>query len=116
MKSMTIWPETINEAVERMIEVMSSTDKIEVLNTKEKELYRLLSSQGMLIGGILGLYNGNKALLKACALTRKSEIEQLLFLDDPEEASYIILEAIWKRLRREMRVPVKPFSKRDTIM
>ncbi|NTV97892.1 MAG: hypothetical protein HGA70_01840 [Chlorobiaceae bacterium] len=101
-----LWPETINEAIEQMIDRMSSADKIEVLNTKEKELYKLLCSQGLLIGGCLGLYNGNKALLKACALTRKSEIEQLLFLDDPEEASYIILEALWKRLRAEMRAPV----------
>lgn len=106
MATIPLWPETINDAVERMIDRMSSADKTEVLNTKEKDLFRLLCSQGMLIGGCLGLYNGNRTLLKACALTRKSEIEQLLFLDDPEEASYIILEAIWKRLRTEMRVPV----------
>ncbi|MEI6692914.1 MAG: DUF6794 domain-containing protein [Chlorobium sp.] len=105
MTDISIWPKTINEAVELMIDTMSEIDKKEILNTKKEELYRFNYSLGMLISGWFGLYNGNKTLLEACANTRNSEIERLLFLNDPEEASSIILEAIWKHLHTEMRVP-----------
>jgi len=106
MTDISIWPTTINDAVELMIDTMSEIDKMEVLNSKEEELYRFHYSLGMLICGWFGLYNGNKTLLEACALTRKSEIERLLFLNDPEEASGVIMEAIWKKLQEDMRVPV----------
>jgi len=106
MTDISIWPTTINDAVELMIDTMSEIDKMEVLNSKKEELYRFHYSLGMLICGWFGLYNGNKALLEACALTRKSEIERLLFLNDPEEAAGVIMEAIWKRLQADMRVPV----------
>ena len=106
MTTLSIWPKTINEAVELMIETISEVDKMELVNSKKKDLYRFHYSLGMLIGGWFGLYNGNKALLEACALTRKNEIERLLFLNDPEEASGIILEAIWKRLQADRPVLV----------
>ena len=106
MTDISRWPTTINDAVELMIDTMSEIDKMEVLNSKEEELYRFHYSLGMLICGWFGLYNGNKTLLEACALTRKSEIERLLFLNDPEEASGVIMEAIWKKLQEDMRVPV----------
>ncbi|MEI8186991.1 MAG: DUF6794 domain-containing protein [Chlorobiaceae bacterium] len=106
MSEISIWPKTINEAVELMIDTMSDIDKTELLNTKQEDLYRFQYSLGMLIGGLFGLYNGNKALLEACAHTRKNEIERLLMLSDPEKASWIIIEAIWKRLKADMKVPV----------
>ena len=106
MTDISIWPTTINDAVELMIDTISEIDKQELLNTNKEELYRFHYSLGMLICGWFGLYNGNKTLLEACALTRKSEIERLLFLNDPEEASGVIMEAIWKKLQEDMRVPV----------
>ena len=106
MTDISIWPTTINDAVELMIDTMSEIDKMEVLNSKEEELYRFHYSLGMLICGWFGLYNGNKALLAACANTRKNEIEHIIFLYDPEKASVIIIEAIRKRLRTDLKVPV----------
>ncbi len=106
MTDISIWPKTINEAVELMIDTMSEVDKSEVLNTKKENLSRFHYTLGMLICGWFGLYNGNNTLLEACANTRKKEIERLLILNDPEEASMIIMEEIWKKLRAGMKVPV----------
>ncbi|MEI6758662.1 MAG: DUF6794 domain-containing protein, partial [Chlorobium sp.] len=63
MTTLSIWPKTINEAVELMIETISEVDKMELVKSKKKDLYRFHYSLGMLIGGWFGLYNGNKALL-----------------------------------------------------
>ena len=106
MTDISIWPETINEGVEQMIDTMSEVDKRELLNAKKGELSRFNYTLGMLICGWFGLYNGNTAMLEACANTRKNEIERLIALSDPEEASAIIIEAIWMRLRAEMKVSV----------
>ena len=106
MTEISIWPKTIDDAVELMIDTMSEVDKTEVLNTKKDELYRFHYTLGMLICGWFGLYNSNTVLLEACAKTRENEIERLLFLNDPEEAAGIILEVIWKRLRSDRHVPV----------
>jgi hypothetical protein len=106
MTVLSIWPKTINEAVELMIDTISEIDKQELLNTNKEELYRFHYSLGMLICGWFGLYNGNKTLLEACALTREKELERLLFLNDPEEAAAIIIEALWQRLQAEIHVPV----------
>ena len=106
MTDISIWPKTINEAVELMIDTMSEVDKSEVLNTKKENLSRFHYTLGMLICGWFGLYNGNKTLLEACALTREKELERLLFLNDPEEAAAIIIEALWQRLQAEIHVPV----------
>ncbi len=105
MTVLSIWPKTINEAVELMIDTMSDVDKSELLNTKKEDLSRFHYTLGMLICGWFGLYNGNNTLLEACANTRKKEIERLLILNDPEEASMIIMEEIWKKLRAGMKVP-----------
>ena len=106
MTDISIWPETINEGVELMIDTMSDIDKWELLNAKKEDLSRFHYTLGMLICGWFGLYNGNTALLEACANTRKNEIERLVFLNDPEEAAMIIIEAIWEKLRADMYVPV----------
>ena len=106
MNDISIWPKTINEAVELMIDTMSDVDKRELQNAKKEELSRFHYTLGMLICGWFGLYNGNKSLLAACANTRKNEIERLVFLNDPEEASMIIVEAIWIQLRADMKVSV----------
>ncbi|NMW19997.1 MAG: hypothetical protein HKK66_13510 [Chlorobiaceae bacterium] len=106
MTDISIWPKTINEAVELMIDTISEVDKMELVNTKPDGLYRFQYSLGMLICGWFGLYNGNKALLAACANTRKNVLERLLVLNDPEEASVILIEAIRKQLRADMEVPV----------
>jgi hypothetical protein len=106
MTEMTIWPETIKEAVEQMIDTMSEEDKMELVNTKPDSIYRFQYSLVLLICGWFGLYNGNKVLLADCANTRKNEIERIIFLYDPEKASVIIIEEIRKRLRTDLKVPV----------
>jgi hypothetical protein len=106
MTDLSIWPKTINEAVELMIDTMSEVDKGELRNAKRNELSRFHYTLGMLICGWFGLYNGNTTLLAACANTRKNEIERLLFLNDPEEASGIIIEAIWNLLQEDKPVLV----------
>ncbi len=106
MTDISIWPKTINEGVELMIDTMSDVDKRDLMNAKKEELSRFHYTLGMLICGWFGLYNGNKVLLEACANTRKNEIERLVFQNDPEEAAMIIVEAIWNRLRADMKVPV----------
>jgi hypothetical protein len=94
----SLWPETIGDAVDRIIDTMSENEKSSVRNTQCNELIKFHFSLGSIIRNEFGLNQGNDALMKACARSRQNDFERLLFLNDPDEASGFIVEEIWKRL------------------
>jgi hypothetical protein len=98
MHNRSPWPQTINDAAKRIISIISEKEKQKVRAIPENELQKLRFVIGMYIHNELGLYEGNDALMKACAISEHGDFESLFFLDDAESASSVILEAIWDRL------------------
>lgn len=92
------WPKTVDDAVSRIIGVLSDEEKRALCHTQADELIRFHFSLGKFICNEFGLNNANDALMKACARSRHNDFERLFFLDDPDEASGFIIEEIWKRL------------------
>lgn len=93
-----LWPETIGDAVDRIIDTMNEKKKSSLRNTPFDELIRFHFCLGGFIRNECGLNQGNAALMKACARSRHNDFERLLFLNDPDEASGFIVEEVWKRL------------------
>ena len=101
MPNTSLWPKTIDDAIERVIASMSEEEMNELRNAHEKELINFHFGLGWVIRNEFGLYEGNDALLKACARSRHNAFERLLFMNDPDEASGFIIEEVWKRLKRD---------------
>ena len=95
------WPRTIDDAVERVLASMSEEEKSDLRDTDERELINFHFGLGWVIRNEFGLYQGNDALLKACARSRFNTFECLMFMNDPDEASGFIIEEVWKRLKRD---------------
>lgn len=98
MHNKTPWPQTINGAVDRIIAIMNNNEKDKVRTISEGRLQKLRFSLGTYIRNELGLFEGNHALVKACAISEHGDFEALFFLDDIDLASDVILEEIWYRL------------------
>jgi len=92
------WPRTIEDAVDRVIAIMSEEEKYVLMNSPEKELINFHFGLGNMICNEFGLCKGNDDLLKACARSRYNAFERLFFQNDPDEASGFIIEIVWKRL------------------
>ncbi len=98
MYNKTPWPQTINGAADRIIAIMNDQEKEKVRALPEAKLPKLRFSLGIYIRNELGLFEGNHALIKACAISEHGDFEGLFFLNDIDLASDVILEAIWNRL------------------
>ena len=77
---------TIEEVVVDIIENMSETEKTEVINTSEKDLIQFHLGWGRHIRNHYGLWQ-NTELVKATGTTH------------PDDASGVIIKAVWKALR-----------------
>lgn len=81
------WPRTVSEAVETILGEMKPTDKRLVRDTPEEELIQFHHGWGTGIRNSMGLWADNTELLKD---TGKSH---------PDDASMVIIRAVWKELR-----------------
>jgi len=79
------WPTTIDEAVGVVIASLSDEDKAPLAAMAESELIGLHFGLGAWSRNNLGLWNGNRALLESTG--------------EADDASMVIVAALWKRLR-----------------
>ncbi len=86
-------PKTVDEAVKRLISDMSLKDKTIIANMAEIELSLLHTNLGEYIRNEFDLWSGNKDLMASCCFFAKKEKVQ------EDEASSIIIDELWKRLR-----------------
>jgi hypothetical protein len=86
------WPKTMDEAVERLMVELSDEDKKILKSTPKKELVKYHFGFGMHIRNEFGLWKGNKDLLESCCGGGYSH--------DPDEASSVIIRALWERLQK----------------
>jgi hypothetical protein len=84
------FPATIDEAVGVVIATLSDDDKAQIAATSESDLIRLHFGLGTWIPNNLGLWSGNGQLLESAGTL------------NPDDASLIIIEAVWRRLREDV--------------
>ena len=82
------YPRTVEDAVERLMGVLTDKQKAMIRGMQEVELNKLHHSLGTWIRNHFGLWQGNKTLLRATGQHH------------PDGASHVIIKALWKRLQR----------------
>ena len=88
-----ILPETINQAVEKLISDLPLREKSKIAGLDEGELIGLHLDIGTDLRNRLKLWYGNETLMEACRkVSGKKEIL-------PEHASFIILMELWEKLQ-----------------
>ena len=81
-------PETVDEAVIRLIMVLDGEQKIAIATMQEEDLIALLFSLGMAIRNAFGLHKPDSKLLVSCGVIH------------PDDASGVIIKALWIRLNK----------------
>src|SRR5271165_4440286 len=95
------WPQTVSEAVDRLLGNMSTADREEFQGLSEDDLITLHFGMGMGIRNQFGLWEGNDALLGDCAEASGRGGEFSWLSIHPEDASTIILTALWRGLQEQ---------------
>jgi len=91
------WPNTLDEAVDRLITELSLKDKTKIAQMEEDTLH-LLISLAEYIKERFGLWAGNESLMESCRfLSKKYGIHYELREDD---ASALIIKELWNTLRK----------------
>lgn len=85
------FPETIDKAVGVVIAALSDDEKARMVAMAKSELSGLHFGLGMWIRNNLGLWKGSDQLMRVIG-----EDDELIAADD---ASMVIIEAVWERLR-----------------
>jgi hypothetical protein len=87
------WPQTVDEAVNRLVGALSEQDKQRIRELPKDDLIQFHFGWGMGIRNAFGLWGGNAALMQSCA-----EVSGRAFMH-PDDASMVIIEGVWQRLR-----------------
>ncbi len=86
------WPKNIEEAVNKLLELMPEEDQLDLKDTPENKLRSYHFFLGMFIRNQFGLWKGNNELLRSCA-------DKDRYSMDPNNAAMVIIKALWKRLQ-----------------
>jgi hypothetical protein len=89
----TTLPESVDEAVDRLIPKMEIKQKVALANMNEEDLELLHTTSGRYFEAVFRLWTENEALMESCR--ERSGIKDL----HPDSAFQIIIEALWERLR-----------------
>ena len=96
------WPKTINEAVSLLLAELGQEVKEEIASLPEGELGILHFGIGADIRNRFGLWTGNKALLLDCQKAKfegRTDMPHRVAAIHPDDASGMIIQALWARLR-----------------
>lgn len=99
MNPAPILPETIEGVIERLIDELSLRDKVHIARMEESEIANLHPSFGSYIRNKY-LWNGNEPLIMDC-MYRSGNNDM-----DENEASKMIIYALWKRLKETHQLRV----------
>jgi hypothetical protein len=93
-------PQSVAEAVERLMSNMPLKDRITVANMSRTELAGLHSNLGRFIMDNFGLLSGNHELMKSCRSVSKDVLLQ------EEDAVRVIIAALWEKLGQTHKLRV----------
>lgn len=85
------WPRTVEATVSDLISSLPDADKATVRETKKEDLIRFHHGWGTWIRNHYGLWRGNDELIES-ACGRRCH---------PDEASMVIIEAVWTALQEQ---------------
>jgi len=100
LKKRLVLPKTIHEAVERLIVEMALKDKVVIANMTYDELVDLNSNFGAYIRNAFRLWSGNHELMESCRFVSKNKKLNV------DEASFVIIDAMWEKLRKTHKLKV----------
>lgn len=89
-------PETIAEAVDRLMMILNDEQKIALTVMRESELINLHFSLGMAIRNAFGLHEPGSKLLASC--NNASHPGILYNASHPDDVSGMIINKLWTRL------------------
>ncbi len=93
-------PQSVAEAVERLISNLPLKDKTTVANMSRSELTGLHLSLGGYIRNNFGLLSGNRELMRSCRSASKE------ILRPEEDAVTVIITALWEKLQQTHKLRV----------
>ena len=100
MKQPEKGPQSVAEAVERLISSLPLKDKATVANISRNELPGLHLNLGGYIMNNFGLLSGNRELMKSCRSASKE------ILRHEEDAVTVIITALWEKLQQTHKLRV----------
>ena len=83
------WPETVDQAVGVLLRLLPDGEKAKIAAMSQDDSVALHLGLGMWIRNNLGLWSEKSALLESARA------------QNPDDASVVIIEALWRRLREE---------------
>ncbi|MDO8846583.1 DUF6794 domain-containing protein [Methylicorpusculum sp.] len=91
------YPETVAEAVDRLMELLSGEEKLAISVMPEEGLIDLHFNLGTTIRNAFGLHEQGSKLLDSCNQTLHPGA--LYFSVHPDDASEVIIGKLWKELQ-----------------
>jgi hypothetical protein len=93
-------PKTVDEAVEKILSIITHRDSVVIANMDEDDLATLDLSLGMFIGIEFGIWSGNRELHYSCeALDDDPDLH-------PDFMPMVIIEELWYRLQETHRLRI----------
>ena len=89
-----ISPRTVDDAVDRLISELDLKDKLKIANMKFVDSVNFDINLHKYFKNAFDVWHGNKDLLADCRSVSKKPIR------DENEAEFVIIKALWERLRR----------------
>ena len=93
LDKLPIPPKTVDEAVDRVILDLDLKDRIKIANMSLDDLINLHTNLHTYFKNAFGLWSGNTELLASCRSISKEHIYS------EDDATLVIIEALWKKLR-----------------
>ena len=91
------WPQTVEAAVDGLLSRLPDAG-IEAIGAMDRgELISLHFTLGLWVRNAFGLWQDNRALLDSCAAFTGSHELRAVWTGHPDDASSIIVEALWLR-------------------
>jgi hypothetical protein len=100
LDKLPIPPKTVDEAVDRLLSDLDLKDKIKIANMSIDGLINLHTYLHVYFKNAFGLWSGNTELLASCRFISKKHIYS------EDDATLVIIEALWKKLRETHRLRV----------
>jgi len=92
LKKLPVPPKTVDEAVDRLIEDLDLSDKVEIANMNLDELVNLHPHLHVYFKNAFGLWSGNTELIESCRAISKEPVR------DENDATSVILGILFKKL------------------
>lgn len=93
------WPSTLTAAVDRLMATMSADELAALRDIPEGNLIMYHFSLGMYIRNAFGLWQENDDLLASCFPDVTDPYMLMIIKHDPDRASGVIIDTLWKRLQ-----------------